>query len=310
MKGLDAVNGLAARFKNRYDWVRHEKSLHLNLETWLCAPHGGAPISPLTGRRHCAYCHCLEPSVEHLDQHNYEACLDRGPTFRRKDHLVQHLRLAHSLETMPLIDDWKTTVPAVTSRCGFCNHRLSSWDDRIEHLASHFRKGSAMDEWQGDHDFPPLIAAKVTNALPPYLIGSESKTMVPFSATSSNVKDHFAQISTRAGDWAGDETIRQNKAATLASSLPQPCAQDTPLSTFTEILTRHLGRYARQQMSLGVVPTDEMFQEESRQLLYDSRDSWNQTIADNPEWLSAFRSHHCQQIRDGGHEGDSLARPP
>jgi hypothetical protein len=42
-------------------------------------------------------------------------------------------------------------------------------------------------------------------------------------------------------------------------------------------------------MRLGVIPTDEMFQLEARPLLFDSEDSWNQTMADNPEWLAKFR---------------------
>jgi len=216
-------------------------------------------------------------------------CSEGRRTFRRKDHLVQHLRQYHRLEILPLIDDWKETSPTVTSRCGFCDYRLDSWNERIEHLAAHFRQGSKMDEWQGVHDFPPSIAAKITNALPVYLIGSESKTMVPFSATNSTVKDHFAQISGRAGPVIDTASEPLNEVA-LASSFQQLGAHDAPpLRTFTEILTLHLARYSRQQMSLGICPTDEMFQQESRRLLYDSEDPWNQTIADNPEWISAFK---------------------
>lgn len=58
---------------------------------------------------------------------------------------------------------------------------------------------------------------------------------------------------------------------------------------YTELLTSHLCRYAQEQIKIGVVPTDEMFQRESRKALYNSDDSWNQTAADNPEWLAAFR---------------------
>lgn len=160
------------RFKNKYDWVRHEKSLHLNLEGWVCAPHGVAPISPLTGRRQCAYCLCLEPSAQHLKEHKSQPCSEGTRTFRRKDHLVQHLRQYHSLNAIPLIEDWREISPIVTSRCGFCDHRLTTWDERSEHLASHFREGLTMNEWRGDHDFSPLVASKITNALPVYLIGS------------------------------------------------------------------------------------------------------------------------------------------
>jgi hypothetical protein len=59
---------------------------------------------------------------------------------------------------------------------------------------------------------------------------------------------------------------------------------------FADILTRHLARFARQQMLLGNIPTDEMFQRESRRVLYqDADDEWNQTVADNPEWIREFR---------------------
>lgn len=53
----------------------------------------------------------------------------------------------------------------------------------------------------------------------------------------------------------------------------------------------------------GNIPTDEMFQQESWRLLYDSEDSWNQTIADNPEWLTAFRGLYCDE-NAGPNEAD------
>lgn len=155
------------KFKSKYDWARHEKSLHLNLEDWVCAPRGGCPISTLTGRQHCVFCYCLEPSFDHLDEHNYGPCSKIRRTFRTKDHLVQHLRLAHRLDTLPVPDKWKTGSSIVTSRCGFCDHRLQSWEERVEHLAAHFKKGLTMSNWHGDHDFKPAVAAQVTNAVPP-----------------------------------------------------------------------------------------------------------------------------------------------
>ncbi|PLB47801.1 hypothetical protein P170DRAFT_476475 [Aspergillus steynii IBT 23096] len=284
------------RFKTKYDWVRHEGSLHLNLRSWVCTPHGGSVVSSLTGRQHCAYCNALDPAEAHLEQHNNRACLDKTRTFRRKDHLVQHLRLTHHLDTIPLIDDWKIDSTAVTSRCGFCDHRLESWDERTEHLANHFRQGTTMDDWRGEHDFPSSVAAKVTNNLPPYLIGAESRTMVPFSATNSTVKDHFAQISSRADQVRPEETRAHETP--LVSSFQQLQTNDVPLSTFAQILTSHLSRFARNQMEQGVLPTDEMFQQESRRVLYDSEDSWNQTVADNPEWLSDFRRQHLNKPQD------------
>ncbi|KAF7161919.1 hypothetical protein CNMCM5623_007334 [Aspergillus felis] len=276
------------RFKSKYDWARHEKSLHINLEAWYCAPFGTTVDCPVTLKSYCVFCNAVDPDSQHLDQHAHKACeSDSGArrSFRRKDHLVQHLRLVHNADPPPCLDDWKIGQSAVSSRCGFCDQRLSMWEQRIEHLGEHFRKGATMNEWRGEHEFPAEFAAQVVNALPPYLIGPESRSVIPFSATNSDARDHFTQISSRA-------------------SSPDPVTGLSPaqLSSFTQVLTLHLSRYAQQQIKQGIIPTDEMFQQESRRLLYDSEDSWNQTIADNPEWLSTFRRLHCdgttQSMRD------------
>lgn len=68
-----------------------------------------------------------------------------------------------------------------------------------------------------------------------------------------------------------------------------------PNATCWEILTLRLGRFARQHIEkhgAGSV-TDEMLQREARTILYgDPDDVWNQTSADNPEWLSLFKKAH------------------
>ncbi|GFF41267.1 hypothetical protein IFM51744_04747 [Aspergillus udagawae] len=291
------------RFKSKYDWARHEKSLHLNLEAWYCAPFGTRVDSPVTLKSHCAFCNAVDPDPQHLDQHAHRACeSDSGArrSFRRKDHLVQHLRLVHNADPPPCLDDWKIGQSAVSSRCGFCDQRLSTWEHRIEHLGEHFRKGATMNEWRGEHEFPAEFAAQVVNALPPYLIGPESQSVIPFSATNSDVRDHFSQISSRAfWDSPGNQEEAALNLATVAPSQPlqtlAPGLSPAQLSSFTQVLTLHLSRYAQQQMKQGIIPTDEMFQQESRRVLYDSEDSWNQTIADNPEWLSTFRRLHCDE---------------
>ncbi|GAB1200626.1 hypothetical protein APSETT444_010000 [Aspergillus pseudonomiae] len=286
------------KFRSRYDWARHEKSLHLNLEAWYCAPHGTAVFSRVTGRKHCAFCNALDPSAAHLDQHNHNVCHgDSGKprSFRRKDHLVQHLRLMHNIDTLPLIDDWKISHSAVPSRCGFCEHSMDTWEQRVDHLAEHFRKNATMKDWKGDHGFPPSIAAQVTNSLPPYLIAEESQSLIPFSATNTHVQDHFAQISSRAHYLTEEQKASPDKVGedAQAEAAAKPNISMSELSSFTQVLTLHLSHYAREKIKQGVMPTDDMFQQEARRVLYDSEDSWNQTIADNPEWLSAFRHLHC-----------------
>ncbi|GKZ33170.1 hypothetical protein AbraIFM66950_002959 [Aspergillus brasiliensis] len=290
------------RFKSKYDWARHEKSLHVILEAWHCAPFGTTVMSstePFV--THCAFCGLTNPDSNHLEEHAATACEDESSIrrfFRRKDHLVQHLRLVHNIDSPPHLDDWKIGQSAITSRCGFCSQALMTWEERVDHLAEHFRTGSTMADWRGDHDFPPDFAASVANALPPYLIGTESQSMIPFSATNGDVEDHFAQISSRAYWDAKDQKEASAIAAPTAPSAAlslralAPGVAPERLSSFTEVLTLHLSRFAREQMKKGVIPSDEMFHQESRRVLYDSDDSWNQTIADNPEWLATFKGLH------------------
>ncbi|KAH8714431.1 hypothetical protein BGZ61DRAFT_476510 [Ilyonectria robusta] len=279
-------------FKSKYDWSRHEKSLHLSLDGWVCTPHGGSVVSPDTGISHCVYCNSPEPTPEHLETHNHSLCQTNGPPhiFNRKDHLVQHLKLAHQLKSTPAIDNWKVEAPPMVSRCGICNTMLDTLKGRVDHLAQHYREGKTMDDWRGDHCFEPSIAARVTNALPPYLIGPESKSIVPFSATDSGTKDHLSQIRKSHDDWIagqGEAEIDDEPSTSLPALM-----DNDPTSTFVNVLTLGLGRYARQQMKLGIIPTDEMFQNESRRLLYRTEDAFDQTIADNTEWLGAFKRQH------------------
>ncbi|PYI12329.1 hypothetical protein BO78DRAFT_356249 [Aspergillus sclerotiicarbonarius CBS 121057] len=289
------------RFKSKYDWARHEKSLHVTLEAWYCAPFGATILSPT--HETCAFCGAIDPDSAHLLEHAAAACESESGTrrsFRRKDHLVQHLRLVHNVTPPRDLDSWKIGQPAISSRCGICNQALRTWEQRVDHLAEHFRTGSTMADWRGEHEFPPGFAAQVVNALPPYLIGSESSSLIPFSATNCDVQDHFAQISSRAR-WDSTDQEANEIVAPVAPSVPLPLQTIAPgvapeqLSSFTQVLTLHLSRFAQEQMKRGVVPSDELFQQESRRLLYDSEDTWNQTIADNPEWLSAFRGLHCDK---------------
>lgn len=64
--------------------------------------------------------------------------------------------------------------------------------------------------------------------------------------------------------------------------------------TFPEVLALHLGRYAQEQMRLGIIPTDRMFQDEARRMMFGSVDPWDQTIADDDNWLSLFRDRHLK----------------
>ncbi|ENH74397.1 hypothetical protein FOC1_g10009807 [Fusarium oxysporum f. sp. cubense race 1] len=244
-----------------------------------------------------------------------ERSRNRGrPIFSRKDHLIQHLRLVHHVDTLPLIDSWKDEGPPVSSRCGFCNIQMQAWQERVDHLAKHFRKGATMDDWKGEHCFESSIAAKVTHAMPPYLIGSESRALIPFSANSHGTKDHLSQIQHASEQtrhtWNDGHMATPTSGSELSpesTTQPRPLGtvnEDTSNMTFPEVLALHLGRYAQEQMRLGIIPTDRMFQDEARRIMFDSVDPWDQTIADNEDWLSLFRNRYVKDI--SGSQEDSI----
>ncbi|KAI8935335.1 hypothetical protein NX059_007920 [Plenodomus lindquistii] len=308
------------KFKSKYDWSRHEKSLHLSLEKWLCAPIGEIVADKATGKPRCVYCDELDPSKEHLSTHNHTACFEKGPesrTFYRKDHLRQHLRLMHGCKMISSMDSWKSEAQYIKSRCGFCNTSFDKWQDRIDHLAKEFRNGANMKNWKGCRGLDPHVAMHVTNAMPPYLIANESMSPFPFSATNaSSLKQVSIQheqydleylipnandlsptsdLSTAHQDGCNTSNIGPTAPTTLARYSASRSATAHPNATCWEILTLRLGRYAREQIEkngAGSI-TDCMLQREARNILYgEPDDTWHQTSADNPEWLNLFKRAH------------------
>ncbi|KAH6881484.1 hypothetical protein BKA58DRAFT_371652 [Alternaria rosae] len=311
-------------FKSKYDWSRHEKSLHLSLEKWLCAPLGEIVADKATGKPRCVYCDELDPSKEHLATHNHSACYEKGPesrTFYRKDHLRQHLRLMHGCKMISSMDTWKSEAQYIKSRCGFCGMNFDKWQDRLDHLAKEFRNGAQMKNWKGCRGLDPHVAIHVTNAMPPYLIANESKSPFPFSASNSaslkqlnlsvdsrdleyllpNVNDIDATNDLSVAYQTGSDpsTIGPIVLTTPKDYSPSKSPVNNPNATCWEILTLQLGRFAREHIAKhgSANLTDEVLQAESRRILYDDDDPWNQTSADNPEWLNLFKKAHginCQ----------------
>lgn len=157
-------------FKTKYNWQRHEKSFHLSLENWQCAPNGPV-FRTLDHEPACVYCGLVNPDSNHLETHNHATCEDRLPrdrTFYRKDHLRQHLKLVHNAELMPQpLDCWKYESKEVRSRCGFCGLVMMNWDVRTEHIAEHFKARQTMAEWLGDWGFEPHVLEMVENSIHP-----------------------------------------------------------------------------------------------------------------------------------------------
>ncbi|KAH7137376.1 hypothetical protein B0J13DRAFT_419473, partial [Dactylonectria estremocensis] len=174
-------------FRTKHDWQRHEKSLHLSLERWVCSPHGPRVINPENGQLSCVFCGLANPHDAHIECHNYSACQDRAPvkrTFYRKDHLNQHLRLVHNIKFLDrLMKSWKIASPKIQSRCGFCGIMMDTWTIRVDHLAAHFRIGCSMADWKGDWEFKVSVPQMVQNTVPPYLTHHEQPSPLPYIAS-------------------------------------------------------------------------------------------------------------------------------
>ncbi|KAK4231323.1 homeobox protein 4 [Podospora fimiseda] len=174
-------------FRTKHDWQRHEKSLHLSLERWVCSPEGPVTLNVETGQMFCVFCGLANPDEAHIDGHNHLSCHERSlsdRTFYRKDHLRQHLKLVHDAKFLSsTMEQWKVTTPEIRSRCGFCGIIMDTWSIRVDHLAEHFKKGKSMADWKGDWGFDAPVLNMVENSIPPYLIHDERNSPDPFEAS-------------------------------------------------------------------------------------------------------------------------------
>lgn len=253
----------ADSFATKYDWQRHEKSLHLALDKWTCSPHGG--VVNMDGTNRCVFCLAADPDIDHLESHNYSFCQEKMPqerTFYRKDHLNQHLRLMHNVKYHASMDKWRSSTTEVKSRCGFCGTTFTTWKDRVDHLAAHFKNGADMSQWQSDWGFEPFVQSLVENAMPPYLIAQERKTLDPFKTTLALRKE--------GAHSEAEMTVPEDANCYLR-------------------LQQELTAFIHNQVSMGTIPTDQMIQDEARHIIYGSNDPWNQTCADNPVWLGVLK---------------------
>ena len=117
-----------------------------------------------------------------------------------------------------------------------------------------------MEDWLGNHELEPYVEHFVENAMPPFLIAIEKKTLDPFSASNDS---HIIQQPTQPGFNPAVHCIHH--------------------------LDEKLRAFVKTQVSQGHVPTDMEIQNHARILIYEYDDPWNQTRADNPMWLEQFK---------------------
>ena len=142
-------------------WKRHEEVVHLPRSRWTCMACG-PPVKVSTVLRggmgplsKCALCHASDPDANHFEHcHRVAECLRKPEderTFNRKDHLKQHLKQFHSLDSIEgdITDKWEKKLDHSHHiwHCGFCGQKLCDWDARASHIAEHFRQGMKMCSW-------------------------------------------------------------------------------------------------------------------------------------------------------------------
>ncbi|KAK6524414.1 hypothetical protein TWF281_011322 [Arthrobotrys megalospora] len=262
-------------FKTKYDWTRHESALHLTLEAWICGGHEGVYVK--NDENKCIFCDLTDPSELHLAEHNFDKCAKKpvpSRTFYRKDHLTQHLRTVHGARKITIgMARWKSKMDQVQCRCGFCGERFGLWSERNGHIAEHFIEGAKMKDWEGCRGLDASVALLVENAIPPYLIGTEAKEFEPFSASRKDREPSDHEPSDR---------------ELTAEALP----------TRFEELTMQLSDFITANRAAGNYLSDEDIRREARIIMYGDDDPWNQTPADNKQWLDYFKQGHG--ISSGG----------
>lgn len=112
------------RYGRKCDWKRNEEEGY-PCKSWVCSL-------------------CTSEGVE-----NVKPCF-------RKYHFVQHFRNIHP--DVNADDHEETSIVSSETEfprhCGFCPHRFVSRQDRIDHIADHFKAGKSMLDWrdEDDHD--------------------------------------------------------------------------------------------------------------------------------------------------------------
>lgn len=152
----------------------------------------------------------------------------------------------------------------------FARKHFTRWTDRNNHLSAHFRECRIMKDWKCCRGLDPTVALAVENAMPPYLIGAESAGINPFSA------------STRCPNPCNDihNSIKNERFLQQIGDI-----QPTPF----EQLTERLICFVRERQAIGVAATDDSIQHEARFFVYSDEDAWNQTVANNADWLQLFK---------------------
>jgi hypothetical protein len=149
-------------FKTKYEWVRHEDSVHALRTTWICCDTKNTSIES------CPFCGQMHPDDAHMAGHKYQQCRSKPEsqrTFYRRDHFVQHIHHVHFTNTKhpsvrvgcqtrlmntegqnfgckDLALKWRRFGAPMKRddpmlHCGMCGKITKDWAERSIHVAEH-----------------------------------------------------------------------------------------------------------------------------------------------------------------------------
>ena len=105
--------GCNTAFKGRWEWKRHE--------------------------------------TDHDPQFKYKCALCPSFICVRRDKILSHLQSRHDRK-LDEVDNphWRYPNPlrAAQWACGFCPEILTDWEERADHISSHFRNGCKIEDWK------------------------------------------------------------------------------------------------------------------------------------------------------------------
>ena len=150
-------------FKTKYEWIRHEDSVHALRTTWICCDTKSSEILEA-----CPFCGQTHPDDTHMAGHKYQQCRSKPEsqrTFYRRDHFIQHMHHVHFANIKhpsvrvgcqarllaaqghffgckDLAMKWRRFGAPMKKddpmlHCGFCGKRSRDWSERCEHIAEH-----------------------------------------------------------------------------------------------------------------------------------------------------------------------------
>jgi hypothetical protein len=118
------------------------------------------------------------------------------------------------------------------------------------------------------------------------------------SDPSELIANFLVRLVFRSSDWLAP--FRQRAALPRSEDIidvnsrsRDPTTIDSTIHNYTR-LEAELAEFVKAKRSAGVLPTDAELQRQARIIVFEYDDNWNQTAADNPVWLAAFKERHLQ----------------